>query len=62
MITHPITVNTKVKATRPRCACKGGGTEIVEGVVTKVITNQGGYWYYLNIGVTVKGEWVVQIL
>lgn len=62
MINHPLPLNTKIKATRPKCPCKGGGTENVEGTITKVITNQSGYWYYLNVGVTVKSDAVTEVL
>ncbi len=61
-INHPLVLDTKIKASRPRCQCKGGGTEIVIGVIKKVISNNTGNWYYLSTGVTVQDRWVVEIL
>jgi hypothetical protein len=61
-ITHPLLLETKIKATRPRCSCKGGGFDIVLGVIKKVITNHTGHWYYLSTGITVQDKWVVEIL
>jgi hypothetical protein len=37
--------------------------ETVQGTIKKVITNQAGIWYYLgNIGITVKADWVIEVL
>lgn len=58
VVNHPIPLEKKVSAMRPSCACRNAKLERVEGVVKKVIHNQAGYWYYLDIGVTVKGDWV----
>ena len=61
-INHPLPINTKIKATKPRCQCKGGGVDTIIGDIKKVITNQTGHWYYLNIGSTVSAAWVQEIL
>jgi hypothetical protein len=61
-INHPLALETKIKAGRPRCSCKGGGTDIVLGVIKKVITNHTGNWYYLSTGITVQDKWVIEIL
>lgn len=58
VVNHPIALEKRVHALRPSCPCKGAKLEPVEGVVKKVIHNQAGWWYYLDIGVTVKGQWV----
>jgi hypothetical protein len=61
-ITHPLALETKIKATRPKCSCKGGGVEVVLGVIKKVITNHTGHWYYLSNGITVQSSWVIEVL
>lgn len=61
-ITHPLSLETRIVANKPRCSCKGGGTERVTGVIKKVITNHTGNWYYLSSSVTVQDRWVVEVL
>jgi hypothetical protein len=60
-VTHPIAIDRKVVANKPSCPCKGATYSLVEGVVKKVIHNQTGFWYYLDIGVTVRGEWIQSV-
>lgn len=60
-VSHPIALETKVVANKPSCPCKGATYSLVEGVVKKAIHNQTGYWYYLDIGVTVRGEWIQSV-
>lgn len=59
---HPLPLNTKVRANKPNCPCKGGGTTPVSGSILKIINNQMGYWYYLDIGSTVQDKWITDIL
>lgn len=62
VVNHPIPLERKVRANRPSCPCKGAKLIPVEGVVKKVIHNHTGYWYYLDIGTTIKGEWVTDVV
>ena len=62
LLTTPLSIETKIKANKPRCSCKGGGTELITGTIKKVISNHTGNWYYLDIGSTVSEKWVVEIL
>lgn len=59
---HPLPLETKVRANKPQCACKGGGTVPVTGIIKKVINNHTGHWYYLDIGSTVQDQWITDIL
>lgn len=62
-IFHPLPLNTKVRASKPSCPCKGAQIIVVEGTVAKIINNNSGTWYYLKEpGVTVKSEWVTNII
>lgn len=61
-VEHPLSEGQTIRANRPSCQCRGAKLESVEGMIKKVIKNQAGFWYYLDIGVTVKGEWVQQVL
>lgn len=62
-IKHPLPIGTNIRANKPKCACKGGGTVPVVGTVLKIITNQTGIWYYLDgAGVTVQDQWVTEVL
>lgn len=58
-VTHPIPLETKVHALRPSCPCKNAKHEAVDGVVKKIIQNQAGFWYYLDTGITIRGDWVL---
>ena len=62
VVPHPIIIDTVVEVTKPICPCKGGGFDLVVGKILKVITNQSGFWYYLDIGITVKADRVQRIL
>lgn len=62
VIPHPIAVDTVVIVNRPSCQCRGAKIETVQGQIKKVITNQAGIWYYLDVGVTVKADWVQSIV
>lgn len=56
-------INTVVIANRPKCPCKGGGTEQIQGTIKKIIQNQTGTWYYLSeSGSTIKSDWIVSVL
>jgi hypothetical protein len=57
-INHPIPLETSVTALRPSCPCKNAKYEEVKGVVKKIIQNQAGFWYYLDVGITIRGDWV----
>lgn len=61
-IQHPLKLDTKVKANKPNCPCKGGGTSLISGTIKKIITNQSGHWYYLDQGSTVSEKWITEIL
>lgn len=61
-IDHPLSLETKVRADKPNCPCKGGGTTPIIGIIKKVITNQTGNWYYLDVGSTISEKWVTDIL
>lgn len=60
-IAHPIPLETKVIASRPSCPCKNAKYELVTGVIKKMIQNQSGFWYYLDLGITVRGDWITQV-
>lgn len=60
-IEHPLPLETKVTAMKPSCPCKNAKYEKVVGVVKKLIHNPSGYWYYLDIGITIRGEWIQHI-
>jgi hypothetical protein len=62
VVTHPIPVDSTIEALKPICPCKGGGFEPVVGKVLKVIHNQAGYWYYLDINQTVRADRVTKLL
>lgn len=53
-ITHPLDINTTISGTRPSCACRNARQIPYKGKVLKVIHNHLGYWYYLDIGITVR--------
>lgn len=57
-VSHPIPLETKVTALRPSCPCKNAKFEEVKGVIKKIIQNQAGFWYYLDIGITIRGDWI----
>lgn len=57
-IQHPLSTETRVTALRPSCPCKNAKYEQISGVIKKVIQNQAGYWYYLDTGITIKGDWI----
>lgn len=57
-INHPLPVETKITAMKPSCPCKNASYEAVTGIIKKVIQNQSGYWYYLDIGITIRGIWI----
>lgn len=61
-IDHPLTLETKVRAQKPQCPCKGSGFVDIVGIIKKVITNQTGNWYYLDQGSTISEKWIVEIL
>ena len=60
-VIHPLALDTKITAMKPSCPCKNAKYEQVVGVVKKIIQNQSGYWYYLDIGVTIRGDWIKYI-
>jgi hypothetical protein len=53
-LNHPLAINTKIKAVVTGCACRGGKLEVIEGVILKVIPNNGSFWYYTSEGRTVQ--------
>jgi len=59
---QPLSLETKIRANRPRCPCRGGGTESIIGTIKKVISNHTGNWYYLDQGSTVSEKWITEIL
>lgn len=59
---HPLPLNTPVRANKPQCQCKGGGTTPVSGKILKIIENQAGTWYYLDSGNTIQSTWITEIL
>lgn len=61
-IAHPLSLETRVRANKPICPCKGGGNTEVVGTIKKIITNQTGNWYYLDIGTTVSEKWIIGVL
>lgn len=60
--TQVLTLETTIRANKPRCQCKGGGMELITGTIKKVISNHTGNWYYLSNGYTVSEKWIVEIL
>lgn len=62
VVSHPIAVDKVIKVSRPSCQCKGAKIENLQGKVKKVIKNNSGFWYYLDIGVTVRADWVTDVL
>lgn len=60
--TKPLTLETKVRANKPKCQCRGGGTENIVGTIKKIITNHSGNWYYLDQGSTINETWITEIL
>lgn len=61
-IKHPLPNGTKVRAKHKTCACAGGKFKDIEGTVLKTIVNHSGTWYYLNTGITVRAESVVNVV
>jgi hypothetical protein len=62
-INHPLSVGQLVRANRPSCPCKAAKLIPVFGRIGKVISNNSGHWYYLSdAGVTVKGEWITEVV
>lgn len=61
-IKHPLALDTKVRANKPICKCKGGGTTIITGTIKKIIPSQTGNWYYLDSNHTVQDSWIIEIL
>lgn len=65
VVSHPISLEKEVSVARPSCQCRGAKIEHIVGVVKKVIKNNTGYWYYLDVGkgsgVTVKADWVTSV-
>ncbi|TFG98709.1 hypothetical protein E4H12_05270 [Candidatus Thorarchaeota archaeon] len=61
-IVHPLAVGVSVAGKKPTCACKGGNKVPVSGKILKVIKNHTGTWYYLDIGTTIKSEWVETVI
>lgn len=62
VVSHPLALDTVIEFTKPICPCKGGGTELSTGKVLKIINNQSGVWYYLDVGVTIRAERVQRIV
>ena len=60
--THPLSLETRVRANKPQCQCKGGGTIQILGTIKKVISNHTGNWYYLDNGNTISEKWIIEIL
>lgn len=56
-----LNLETIVTANRPKCKCKGGGTEQITGIIKKIINNPTGTYYYLDIGTTIKSDWITSI-
>ena len=62
LIPHPLDVDTLVEVSRPLCPCTGGGVEIVTGRIQKVINNQSGYWYYIDLNITIRSDRITKVL
>lgn len=62
VVSHPLSVDDRVKVAKPSCACQGAKWTDVEGTILKVINNKTGIWYFLDSGITVKAEWVKGII
>lgn len=62
MIKHPLSVGMKIEANKPQCPCKGASFKLITGTILKVITNHTGHWYYLDLGITVKDQWVTKVI
>lgn len=62
MITHPLEPKTMIQAHRKKCSCRGGGVEPVIGKILKVIPSAKGYWYYLDVGITIHQDTITKIL
>lgn len=61
-VQHPVNLHSTVEVENPICPCKGGGFELIQSKVMKVIQNRSGTWYYLSNGKTVKHERVTKVL
>ena len=61
VVEHPLALGRIVKANRPSCACRSATTVPVEGEIRKVIQNTLGIWYYLDVGITIRAEWVASV-
>lgn len=61
-IRHPIPINTTITALKPSCPCRNAKFTPITGTILKVIQNQSGNWYYLDAGITIKGDWVTSII
>ncbi len=59
--THPLPLSAQVTASKPSCPCKGATYETLVGKIEKIIKNQSGYWYYLDIGITVRDIWITDV-
>lgn len=59
---HPLNIGTKVKAMKSSCACRNARQVEVEGTILKVIHNRLGFWYYLDVGTTVKQDAILSVL
>lgn len=62
IVSHPLPAETKILASKPSCPCKGATWSDVQGTIKKSISNNSGLWYYLDIGITVKSDWVKNVL
>lgn len=62
-IAHPLSVGTKITSKKPPCPCKGKNAPwaTTVGTIRKVISNHSGVWYFLDVGVTVKSEWITEV-
>lgn len=62
MISHPLKEQTVVVRHQPVCPCTGMKYKEVQGKILQTYNYPTGIWYYLDSGVTVKSDWIVQVI
>lgn len=60
-IQHPLKEGTTVEGIRPSCPCRTAKMIPFKGTIKKVIANQNGIWYYIDVGVTVKSDTIIKV-
>lgn len=54
-------VGQTVTAKRPTCSCRNPSYETFTGTITKVVLSATSVtWYVLDIGKTIKEDWIIE--